>query len=214
MKSTASSRGCWRRARRDAPVLAALIAVASVVTGCGSASKPPAPVPVDAHTRAYLASVCTATIPLTRDFDGFYAALARAKQSDLTQWKQGVAAVIDKMVADASQAVRGLAGAGTPDFHGGAAVGDAVLREFTSVRTALVRAQTWAHALPTINVNQFGLAFGGMQTELLGELRNGGTTVNPLNARMAIPSLAAAQQSIPSCKPVISFARPVRRRTI
>lgn len=184
-------------------VLAAAALIALAVAGCGSSSSPGAgtPVRVDPQTRAYLQTMCTATIPVVNDFGAFRPALARSKSQDLVTYKHNVVRLISSMSAHAENAVGGLQHAGTPSIHGGAGFARAVSGEFGAFHTALVQALASAKAVPTINPYQFGLALGGMQAALGQALTRAGKTVNAISAKLNVPSLTAAERTIPACQP-------------
>jgi hypothetical protein len=180
----------------------AAAACAFLVGACGSSSNSSSTlvVPVDAHTRAYLASVCAATQPSVTDFRLFATALARAKASDLRQYKRNVVQLLTTMASHAAHAVRGLRTAGAPDFKNGAAFARAVLAQYAAFHRALERGLVWARGISTVNGYQFGLAFGGLQALLGQGLSAAGNPVKPFAAELHSPSVAAAQRTIPACQ--------------
>jgi hypothetical protein len=175
-------------------------ACAVLVASCGSNSSSPVIVPIDAHTRAYLASVCAATEPSVNDFRGYAAALARTKASDLKTYKRNVGELLTTMTTHAEHAVIGLRQAGAPDFKHGAAFARAVLAQYSAFHSALARGLAWAKGISTVNGYQFGLAFGGLQALLGQGLGAAGNAVKPFAAELHSPSVAAAKRTIPACR--------------
>jgi maltose-binding protein MalE len=187
--------------RRALAALVALIAIA--VAGCGSSSSSSTSTPVNAKTRAYLSSMCTAMGPVISDFGNFQTALKNAKTSNLKKYKQNVTLVLGAIAEHAAQAVTGLHKAGAPDIDHGSAIAHGVITEFTAFHTAFVEAESSAKAIPTVNGHQFGLAFGGLVATLGSSLSSAGKTVNALSAQLKAPSLAGAERSVPACRSLV-----------
>jgi hypothetical protein len=180
--------------------VATVAACAISVAACGSSSSSSVVLPIDAHTRAYLASVCAATQPSVNDFRGFPVALAHTKASDLNRYKQNVVQLLATMTAHAGHAVERLRTAGAPDFTDGAAFAHAVLAQYSGFHSALSWGLAWAKGIPTINAYQFGLAFGGLQALVGQGLSAAAGAVKPFATQLRSPSVTAAQRTIPACK--------------
>jgi hypothetical protein len=187
--------------RRTLAVVLAVAALGAIaLAGCGGSSSSTTSTPVDAKTRAYLTSMCTAMSPVIKDFGGFQAALKQAKTPDLAKFKQNIEAVLATMSSHAATAVSGLKSAGAPDISHGTTIAAGVVGEFTAFHQALAAAESQAKALTTTNAHAFQLAAGGLVATLGSSIGSAGKAVGQLGQRLKAPSLANAQKQVPACK--------------
>ena len=181
-----------RRALRPA-TLAAAIAGASILAGCGSSSSSSG-----ISAGAYVKSVCTAVSPFEKDIVSRSQALNATSLSNAAQGKQALQGFLKAVSSDTQQALAQLKNAGQPNVKNGKQISTAIVGAFSQLNGAMASALTQANSLPTNSPEAFKTAAQQLSTNIRTSMTSIGSSLQSNTLKSQALEQAAAKE--PTCK--------------